>query len=386
LFLTDILKVLYSPLKAFKEISQNPKYWGPILIAVLFVAAYSASAYVILSRAYDERTLPTSVQGDYWTENSTGWISNGNISQSTDGVTGSFFGNKSIQFSISNTTSLWMQLNLTEHIDCQSSDGYHNVSIRIKLASPILSQIKNVTFYLLSSPTDYFYYNLTQAIVSSSSSAWNNLTIPVGPGTGWKNDSLNSNWGEINGLKFNFSASASADWTLRLDGLFFRDGYKPFVDNMASYVASFSAMAVMIFTVKWFLLTGLLFFIGKAIGGKTVWRPLLVIIGFTLVTSLVLSAVNVVLYSTLPAMVRYPLEAAYGPAGESEKAMIAVREQTALVEQVGWYIARAVDIWTVALCAIAIQVVSGLSWTKSGVVAVAAYTASVLAESFLLGF
>jgi hypothetical protein len=45
-----------------------------------------------------------------------------------------------------------------------------------------------------------------------------------------------------------------------------------------------------------------------------------------------------------------------------------------------------VDIWTVALCAIAVQVVSGLSWTKSGVVAVAAYTASVLAESFLLGF
>ena len=386
MFLTEIVKVLYSPLKAFKEIAQNPKYWGPVLIAVLFVAAYSASAYIVFSRAYDERTLPTSAQGDYWTENSTDWTSNGNISQSTDGVTGSFFGNKSIQFSASNTTSLWMQLNLTEHIDCQSSDGYHNVSVRLKLADPSLSQLENVTLYLLSSLTDYFYYNLTAALDPSGGITWNNLTILVGPDAEWKNGSLSPNWGEISGLRFGFHSSASTNWTARLDGLFFRDGYKPLVDNMPNYVASFSAMAFMIFSVKWFLLAALLFLVGKVMGGKTVWKPLLVIVGFALVTSLVLSVANVVIYSTLPAMVRYPLEAGYGPAGESERAMAAIQEQTALVSQVGWYVARAVDIWTVALCAIAVRVVSELSWTKSGVVATVAYLASLLVQSFLLGF
>ena len=69
--LKNIFKVIYAPQKAFKEISQNPKYIGPILIMILFTVANMGYFYTIVSKTYVEQTLPTAKQLDRWTENST---------------------------------------------------------------------------------------------------------------------------------------------------------------------------------------------------------------------------------------------------------------------------------------------------------------------------
>jgi hypothetical protein len=42
--------------------------------------------------------------------------------------------------------------------------------------------------------------------------------------------------------------------------------------------------------------------------------------------------------------------------------------------------------WTIALCAIAIRQLTEFSWSKSALIAMAAYFATILAESFLFGF
>jgi hypothetical protein len=35
----EVFRILYAPHKAFKEIIQNPKYVGPILVMILFIGA-----------------------------------------------------------------------------------------------------------------------------------------------------------------------------------------------------------------------------------------------------------------------------------------------------------------------------------------------------------
>ena len=39
MFANDVLKVLYAPHKVFKQVIQNPKYWGPILVFIIFIVA-----------------------------------------------------------------------------------------------------------------------------------------------------------------------------------------------------------------------------------------------------------------------------------------------------------------------------------------------------------
>jgi hypothetical protein len=68
LFAYGIFKVIYAPHKAFKEIAQNPRYIGPILIMILFIAANVAAAYAFLAKTYVEATVPSSENKDLWTE------------------------------------------------------------------------------------------------------------------------------------------------------------------------------------------------------------------------------------------------------------------------------------------------------------------------------
>jgi len=56
LFAYEVIKVIYSPFKAFKEIVQNPRYLGPVMVMILFVAAYTGFSYVATSKLYDEQT------------------------------------------------------------------------------------------------------------------------------------------------------------------------------------------------------------------------------------------------------------------------------------------------------------------------------------------
>jgi len=384
LFAYGIFKVIYSPLKAFKEILQNPRYRGAFLILIIFAAVYATSAYVVLSKTYDERTLPTLSQGDIWTENSTLWASNATITENSDGINGGFFGNRSMEFSLYNSTKVWMSLNFTEHIDCSSLDGYQNMSFRIKIVHPNVTEVKNMSLSLFSSVADHFNYNLTEHRTLNGT-LWNNLTIPVGPANGWTNSSVNANWGNITSLKIELAAYQNTDWTVRLDGLFFRDGFTSPVESAATYVFSFSMIGVMLFIVRWIFVGGLLYVLTRAVGGKAVWKVLFILVGFALVTMVVSSAINIVLYSTLPT-IRYPLEAVSGAKGESDIALNKLLKDTLLVSEISWYVQIAVHIWSIVLCAIILRTSTELSWIKSVAVAIAGYMTAILIASILLGY
>jgi len=385
--LKNIFKVIYAPQKAFKEISQNPKYIGPILIMILFATANMGYVYTIISKTYVEQTLPTAEQLDKWTENATLWTGAPDIAVKdnfVDYINGTYYGNRSIEFSINNSKQISMQLSAIGSINCSGQDGYKNLYLRIKRTSPDDTP-KNATIYLFSATSsDYFYYNLTGKFSNSTSNVWNNLTIPLATES-WLNNSADANWGNITDLKLEFAWLNDSNITLLVDGLFFGGIFKSEAENATSYMLNFSIVSFMQFTIRWVFLGGLLYIMTKAFKAKTVWRPLLILVGFALITMFIQAVINTAAFSTLPRL-DYSLEFLGGVKGETENAYDKIMEKTFLVSQISGYIQIAIIFWTIALCAIATRLLTEFSWSKSFLVATVAYFVATLAQSFLLGF
>ena len=382
--LKNIFKVIYAPQKAFNEIIQNQKYIGPIMIMILFTVANMGFMYVIISKTYAEKTLPTAEQRDIWTENAT-WTAplGGAVKDNfVDFINGTYYGNRSIEFSINNSKQISMQLSDIGPINCSGQDGYKNLYLRIKRTSPDHVP-ENATIYLFSAnSSDYFYYNLTK-FSNSSSNVWNNLTISL-DSTLW-NSSANADWGNITDLKLEFAWHDDWNITLLVDGLFFGGIFKSPVENLTNYMINFSIVSVMEFVIKWVFIGGLIFLMSKAFKGKTVWRPLLIVVGFALITMFIQAVINVATFSTLPTLY-YRFELLGGVNGESENAYNEILNSTWLVSQVSGYVQIAIHFWTIALCAIATHLLAEFSWSKSFLIATVAYFVTIMAQSFLLGF
>jgi hypothetical protein len=385
-FLAQIPKVIYIPQKAFKQIVQNPKYAGPILIMILFAAAYATSAYAFVSKGYDEHALPALSTGDEWTENNTAiWTSNAIIaSQSSDGMGVGYFGNSSIEFNASDSAVLWMQLNGIGPVNCSGSEGFKNVSLRLKPIYPDSVQLANASIYFLSSQTDYFYYNLTRNASPINNTSWNNFTIPLGTENGWENNGTSANWSNIVGMRFEFTWSENVNSTFRLDGLFFRGLFKPALEDVFSSMFNFSVFGLMQFAIRWVIVGALLYILTRGFGSATIWKPMLIAVGFALVVMFVHAIINVAIFSTLPTLY-YPFELMAGIDGEYQAVVNQLSAQTWLTSEILRYVQLAVYVWTVGLCAVAAREASQSSWLKCVLLATIAFFTSLIAESFILG-
>jgi len=385
--LKNIFKVIYAPQKTFKEISQNPKYIGPILIMILFAAANMGYVYTIISKTYVEQTLPTAKQRDKWTENATLWTGTPDViikENFVDYINGTYYGNRSIEFSINNSKQIWMQLNDMGSVNCSGPNGYKTLYLRIKWTNPE-DNPENATIYLFSAtPSNYFYYNLTDEFFNSTINVWNNLPIPLTTKS-WLNNSADANWGNITGLKLDFAWLNDSNITLLVDGLFFGGIFKSEAESATSYMLNFSMVSFMQFTIRWVFLGGLLYIMTKAFRAKTVWRPLLILVGFALITMFIQAVINAAAFSTLPRL-DYSLEFLGGVNGETENAYKKIMEKTFLVSQISGYVQIAILVWTIVLCAIVTRLLTEFSWSKSFLIATVAYLATTLAQSFLLGF
>jgi len=384
--LSEVLKVIYAPQKAFKEILQKPTYIGPILIMILFIATNTGSVYTLLSKTHIEQTMPTTDQGNIWSENKTYWTSTPdvNITENTvDFINGTYYGNKSIQFSAVNTNRIIMLLNNMGSVNCTGPDGYKNFSLRVKWTSP-MEKPSNATVYLFSSsPADYFYHNLTMDMANSMSDIWNNFTLPLVTDK-WSNNNTQASWGNITGLKLEFTWAATSNVTMLIDGLFFRGLYQGSTENINTVVPNIMTRGLMQFVLIWVILGGLLYILSRTLGAKTVWKPTLIVAGFALVTMFVQSVISLVTFSTLPNLY-YTLEYVGGTQAESLIAQVQIAAETSTVSMIYGYLQVATYLWTVMLCAVAAHLLATFSWGKSFLVATVAYLISIMVEGFLLG-
>jgi len=363
LVVKDILRVLYVPHKVFKDIIQNPKYWGPFILLLIFVLAQVGSSYVVASRSYIEQTMPVGDKGDVWTENAALWQAGPSVTirnNTADYINSTlYYGSTSIEFAASNASNVWMELSsLDGSVNC-GVDGFKNVSLRVKLVAPDVKP-ENVSIYLYSLSGSDFYYDLTQTFSSSDVNVWNNITLTIGVGSeGWVNNGADATWENIAGLKLNFAWPSSSNVDLRIDGLFFRGNFKdPFELYGSSYLATSALNAIAPFLFEWLLLTGLMYVIIKGLKGNVVWRPLMVAVGFALVTLVIQALILAVVYTSLPNLY-YPLEVLAGTLGEFEVAYQVILDEMAFVTLVGVIIQAAIYAWTVALGTFITRAITG---------------------------
>lgn len=382
----NILEVIYAPRKAFKKMAESPSYVGPILIIVILVIANMGFAYVAMSKTSVEATVPNGQLQDEWTQNSTLWASNALISESNDSIVGTYYGNASISFSMSNTPQVWMQLSNIGPVNCSSPGGYDQLSFRLKQINQSNPQEKpqNASIYLFSTTaSDYFYYDFTQDYSNSTINSWYNLTLPLT--SEWSPSNANADWSNITGFKLVFDWASNSTVTMLVDGLFFHGVFHSWLDSAGiGYMLSFSFQSLFQFVITWVLLSALLFLLGRALGGKVVWRLILIAVGFILITIVVQAVVNIVSYAAL-FQAKYPFVVIGGVAGEGTAEYNSVLDQTALVRSIGTITQLIIYAWTILLGAMILRFTAEMTWFKSIIASVVAYLITILVSSFLFG-
>lgn len=378
---SEVLKVIYAPHKAFREIIQNPKYLGPVLIMALLVVANVGFIYVATSKTYVEQLVPDGSKLDEWTENSTLWTSNAVVSESNDCINGTYYGNRSIAFSIVNSTQVWMQLDGIGSVNCTNPGSFDRVSFRVKQITPNVKPINTTLKLLSANSSGYFRYNLTDDLSNSTIGVWSNLTIQL-TSTKWSS-SGQANWGDITGFRLEYEWQDDSNVSLLVDGLFFHGVFRSLLDSAGStYVFNFAVSGIMQFVIIWVLLSGILYIMARGFGGQVVWKALLILIGFTLVTMFVQALINAVAYLTLPT-INYPFELIGGVPGEGQSISEAILGQTWLVSEVSRIMQVAMYVWMIALCSLAVRLLAAFSWTKSVLVGAVAYLVTLLIAGFL---
>ncbi|MEM4704410.1 MAG: hypothetical protein QXJ02_05005, partial [Candidatus Bathyarchaeia archaeon] len=302
-FISQILKVLYAPTKAFSEIKETPKYVGPLLILILFIAANTTFLYVFASKLYVEQTMPTADQLDMWTENATLWTAAPDVAITenfADFINGSYYGNRSIAFSTNNSAYISALLEDIGPVNCQNSTGFTNMFLRMKVTT-VATIPQNMSFFLLSPNTSsYFSYDAAELLANFTLNAWNNLTL-VFEENKWTPNGVDANWSSITGLRLELSWLENENITLLIDGLFFKGTFKSVSEIMGSNVVlNFTIISLTRFIIQWAFLAAILFFLSKALGSTSPWKPLLIAVGFALITLFIQAAANAALYSTLP--------------------------------------------------------------------------------------
>jgi len=344
LVLNDIAEVLYAPVKAFKRILENPKYWGAIIVIILFVALMAAYWAGEFSKVNTENTspvigyLPTFTNSTFW--NSASGVNLGNNyadyfnysiyaaelgSPSSSNAYINLFTNytsdigpSSLEINATNTNDATASLNIASalnsintltqtnstvgYVDCSSPSGFQNISISMEQVSPATAP-QSAILTLYSSDSNFYSYDLTSLLSNETINGWNNLTIGVGPNAqGWTSSGAPS-WNNITSLKLDFSYPTGSNVTINIGALFFRGQY---VNRLQSFGSNFLIAIGETFPLQilftWFILAGVLYLFFKGLKANVVWKPIFVGVSFALIVMVVRGVVNFIATLTMPAI------------------------------------------------------------------------------------
>lgn len=377
----EVFRVIYAPHKAFKEIIQKPQYKGPLIIMLLFVLSFSGFYYVLSTRVYYDQTAPSLSESDKWTENVNFWSSNEKNAavsvNTTDYIKGDRYGNKSIQFKLENSSLISMELKIPEALNCIEPNHYTNLTFRIKIVEPSDAPPSNMSIYLFSenSTGKYFNYSLQSSPIRVG--VWDNRTILL-------NDfsSFNGNWSNITSLVFKLEWPSNKNITVRVDGVFFHGFYRTEFEIYGGTMVLYSMVnAFMIFFMQWFIFGVILYLFSRFFKAQPVWKTMLVISGFALVTLFVQNLILTGIVLAYPE-IRLSLKTLGGVPGEGLTAdvqnyMSIFFIQYNILERIVYYV------WVVVLCTIAVRLLFNFSWTKGVSISLLSSIVSVLAFRFL---
>jgi len=359
LFGSEIVKLIYAPHKAFKEIAQNMKYIGPILVMVLFIIASLGSEYARDSKIFAQQMLPTSLDPynpNPWTQNSSMWTSNAEVSTTDqDSILG-----ESVQFNKSDAVDVWMELDNVGPIDCADADGYKNMTLSMKWANSLGSTPQDLSLYLFSgSRTDNFYRNMTASINTTGMDEWVNFTIPLGPtAEEWLSSNADAAWNNITGLRAEvmWENSSRSNLTVLINKLFFLSNrFDPLTGYFSPVTSVFNA--VIVFALDWMIFSLVLFVAARLIKVKSDLKTFLIIIGYSLMGFVFLQVILGIFYLAVP------------PLYLSLDTVFPVFVFQYIIT-FGFYSALLVPIWSIMLAAVGLRATFELPLSRSVSIAV----------------
>ncbi len=311
--LKHVLKVIYAPHKAFKEITQNPKLIGPILVMALFVAASLGTRYIQATKMYVQQTLPNSLDlnnRDPWTETAAMWQSNANI---TTIASDRLLGAQSIQFDVSNDTLVWAELKDIGTINCSSNEGYNNLTFGMKWIHTSSIVPRDINLFLYSNnSTEYFRYSITEHENQTVNDQWSNYTVLLGPSIAkWINSSSQASWDNVTSLRIEatWDDFARSNLTIRVDATYFlSDRFEQLSGKIVENASMYAFLDLMNFAMNWILTSVTLLIVArfftavKTSKTKAELKTFLIIAGYSLIVFVFMQLIFSIFYIANPAL------------------------------------------------------------------------------------
>lgn len=367
-----ILKVLYSPFRAFEEIVKEPTIKGPLLILLITLPITVAVQQISSTRFFIETPMP---EHDEWTEkpsdlNSLLWISNGNLTfDGTDRISGNY----SVSTSSINNMEIWMRLTGIHALNIVDED-YSRLSISVKFTSEPSTRPMTALLQLFSSEDQSGFNINIEPLLEATIGDWSNITVNLMTEQ-WTVMGNEASWDDITAIGCLFTWADSGNITVRIDQLYL-GRYISFssATTLYTYIGSIFRSAVD-FLLGWLILSGIVLLVLRGLSGwGGSWRKLLSIIGYTYSSSIVYLIVLMLLFFFLPPIfIPYDIE----------------DWQATEIYQERWgnpisILSLIFYVWATVLCGVALKKIADLSWAKAFFVGLGAVMLSLLFSSFLL--
>lgn len=354
MFANDVIRTLYSPIKAFEEIVKKPDVKGPLLILVLILIITVGLQYASALKISDEEPM---TNREEWTE-STAWIPHWNtsygeeITRDTDVLeTPSKISNYSVASSVTNSMQIWMKLTDIEPINCSQNTGYERLSFLIKWKYQNgMFESPNATLKLFSANDNHYFTLDFGNKLSNSSDEWIIVKVDLGPDSeGWEGVG-SPDWENITRLEFRLIWSVPANLTMKIDDLYFAK-FVSLTKYFFGVLSSSLMMSALSFFIYWGIYAGVLLLVVKLFGeGVGSWKALSVVVGYLFSVRIVYLLITAVLIQILP-QVRFE--------------NLAQIWYSTLPYQTILYFGFVTEVWMAALCAIAVRFFYAFTWKKA---------------------
>ena len=403
LFLYDVFKVIYSPVKAFREVLEKPRYIGPVIIIMISLFLTVGTQYVSVSKQQVEVITPTNPR-DVWTNMTTPssmWATNasvGNVTAYSNANSNLLAGNYSVHAVVSNTSEILLKTTSIGTINCSE---FKVLYYKLMYSSFNQSQTpQNVSYaklrlFSLNNESDYYGFNLTtnQRYINKSQT-WIDANVTLAPTPLASNWTVNGNpnWENITGIEFILVFPQKGQLSLYVNDLYFGGKYEVFYDavGFSYWLSSIIMSSVFDILLRWLIFACLLWLTLKVFQPQgSPFRTLLVVVGYAFAIMFVYVTIDILSVSQLP-LLYFPNNVIFPVTGrEIQTASTAANNiyNAHWTPTIAWNAFVGVEYlsyaWTIGLFTIALRTLQNLSWKKAVVISIIAYIIALFVRAII---
>ena len=390
------MKVIYSPVKAFREILTNPKYIGPIIIIIISLFLTVGTQYVSSSKYYIETIVPSNrVAWTNMTDPSSMWTSNGTVNKISQNSS-ILIGNYSVIASISNSRGILLRTKTASigTINCSGDSGFKTFYYKLMYNRTLPQNVSTATLRLYSfgNESNYFKFDLlSNARYLNESATWIDANVTLV--SGWTVGGGSPNWSNITGIEFRLGFPENDTLSFQLNDLNFGGKYELLYDaeGFTNWLSSTLIGSAFDIFLRWLIFAGLLWLTIKVFHAEgSPFRTLLVIVGYAFAIMFVYVPVEMLSVSQLsvlhfPYRAVFPMSTREIELANTSISNIFAANWTSTAPYIVFigigYLSYA---WTIGLFTIALRTLHNFSWKKAIIISLVAYIMALVLSAIIL--